>query len=215
VLVSPHRTQRPWQGQTEAAAAPVALPYDPDCYLCAGNLRVGGAQTPVYEQTFVFENDFAALKPDAPLFSEDEEGRRVLVAEGESGVCRVICYSPRHDLTLATLEVAEIQTVVDVWAEQCAELGARDDIRYVQIFENRGAMMGASNPHPHGQVWATRSVPNEVLAEQAGQAEYLKKHGCCLLCAYREMEVARQERVVAVNVSFVAVVPFWRCGRLR
>ena len=109
--------------------------------------------------------------------------------EGESGVCRVICFSPRHDLTLATLEVAEIRAVVDVWAEQCAELGARDDIRYVQIFENRGAMMGASNPHPHGQIWASRSVPNEVVKEQTGQAEYLKKHGCCLLCAYREMEV--------------------------
>ena len=209
MLVSPHRTQRPWQGQTEETAAPAALAYDPGCYLCPGNLRAGGAQTPVYEQTFVFENDFAALKPDAPLFSEDVDGRGALVAEGESGVCRVICYSPRHDLTLATLGVGEIRAVVDVWAEQSEELGARDDIRYVQIFENRGAMMGASNPHPHGQVWATRSVPNEVVKEQAGQAEYLKKHGCCLLCAYREMEVERRDRVVAVNVSFVAVVPFW------
>ena len=207
--MSPNRTQRPWQGQTETAAGPAALAYDPGCYLCPGNVRAGGAMTPLYERTFIFENDFAALKLDVPLFSEDEGGRGVLVAEGESGVCRVICYSPRHDLTLATLGVGEIRAVVDVWVAQCEELGAREDIRYVQIFENRGAMMGASNPHPHGQVWATRSVPNEVVKAGAGQVAHLGEKGCCLLCAYREMEVARRERVVAVNVSFVAVVPFW------
>jgi UDPglucose--hexose-1-phosphate uridylyltransferase len=209
VLVSPNRTQRPWQGQTESAVAPAVLAYDPDCYLCPGNLRAGGVLTPVYEKTFVFENDFAALKLDGALFSEDEGGRGVLVAEGERGVCRVVCFSPRHDLTLATLGVEEIRSVVDVWAAQCEELGAREDIHYVQVFENRGAMMGASNPHPHGQIWATGSVPDEVVKEQAGQAAYLKEHGCCLLCAYREMEMARRVRLVAVNISFVAVVPFW------
>jgi UDPglucose--hexose-1-phosphate uridylyltransferase len=187
----------------------VALRYDPDCYLCPGNLRAGGARTEKYTSTYVFENDFAALKLDTPRFSSDEAGKGLLVAEGESGVCRVICFSPRHDLTLAKMSVEEIRTVVDVWAEQIVELGSRDDISYVQIFENRGAMMGASNPHPHGQIWASRSVPNEVLAELGGQREYFGKNGSVLLCEYQEMEESLGERVVARNGSFVAVVPFW------
>jgi UDPglucose--hexose-1-phosphate uridylyltransferase len=209
VLVSPHRTQRPWQGQMEKPAQPAALKYDPECYLCPGNMRAGGQRTDNYTSTYVFENDFAALKPDAPLFSSDEEEKGLLVAEGESGVCRVLCFSPRHDLTLARMEVADIRKVVDLWDSQTQELGAREDIQYVQVFENRGAMMGASNPHPHGQIWASRSVPNEPLVEQAAQKEYLDKHGCCLLCAYREMEVERGERIVMANSSFVALVPFW------
>jgi UDPglucose--hexose-1-phosphate uridylyltransferase len=209
VLVSPHRTQRPWQGQMEKPAQPAALKYDPECYLCPGNMRAGGQRTDNYTSTYVFENDFAALKPDAPLFSMDEGDRGLLVAEGESGVCRVLCFSPRHDLTLARMEVCDIRQVVDLWDAQTQELGAREDIRYVQVFENRGAMMGASNPHPHGQIWASRSVPNEALAEQAAQEAYLNEHGCCLLCAYREMEASRGERIVAANASFVALVPFW------
>ncbi len=209
VLVSPHRTQRPWQGQVEKPAAVAALQYDPDCYLCPGNVRAGGVRTEKYTSTYVFENDFAALKQDAPKFSSDEDGKGLLVAEGESGICRVICFSPRHDLTLARMAVEDIRKVVDLWDAQCRELGGREDIRYVQVFENRGAMMGASNPHPHGQVWASRSLPNEAVLEAAGQAEYLKAHGCCLLCAYREMEIALGERVIARNDHFVAVVPFW------
>jgi UDPglucose--hexose-1-phosphate uridylyltransferase len=209
VLVSPHRTQRPWQGQVEKPVVPAALQYDPDCYLCPGNMRAGGARTDKYTSTYVFENDYAALKPDTPRFSLDEGGKGLLVAEGESGVCRVICFSPRHDLTLAKMSVEDIRKVVDVWDAQCKELGAREDICYVQIFENRGAMMGASNPHPHGQIWASRSVPNEAVLEQVAQAEYLQSHGCCLLCAYREMEVALGERVIAKNDHFVTVVPFW------
>jgi UDPglucose--hexose-1-phosphate uridylyltransferase len=209
VLVSPNRTQRPWQGQTETAAAPAALQYDPTCYLCPGNERAGGARTDVYTSTYVFENDYAALKSDVPDLTVDEGGKGLLVAEGESGVCRVICFSPRHDLTLAKMRVPEIRAVVDVWELQERELGAMEDVRYVQIFENRGAMMGASNPHPHGQVWASRSVPNEVVAEQKGQAAYLAEHGCCLLCAYRELELGLGERVIAANESFVAVVPYW------
>jgi UDPglucose--hexose-1-phosphate uridylyltransferase len=209
VLVSPNRTQRPWQGQVEKPVVPAALTYDPDCYLCPGNLRAGGVRTDKYTSTYVFENDFAALKPDAPRFSSDEDDAGLLVAAGESGVCRVICFSPRHDLTLAKMAVEEIRRVVDVWAEQYVELGSRDDISYVQVFENRGAMMGASNPHPHGQIWASRSLPNEIVAELGGQTAYLKEHGRCLLCAYREMEVRLGERVVAANESFVAVVPFW------
>ncbi|HZY63494.1 MAG TPA: UDP-glucose--hexose-1-phosphate uridylyltransferase [Edaphobacter sp.] len=209
VLVSPNRTQRPWQGQMEKPATPAALEYDPNCYLCPGNLRAGGTRTDKYTSTYVFENDYAALKLDAPRFSSDEEGKGLLIAEGESGVCRVICFSPRHDLTLAKMTVPAIRRVVDVWAEQYRELGARDDISYVQVFENRGAMMGASNPHPHGQIWANRSLPNEVVVELRGQQEYLRQHGCCLLCAYREMESRLGERVVARNESFLAVVPFW------
>jgi UDPglucose--hexose-1-phosphate uridylyltransferase len=209
VLVSPNRTQRPWQGQVEKPAVAPALQYDPNCYLCPGNVRAGGARTDKYTSTYVFENDFAALKLDAPQFSSDEGGKGLLVAKGESGVCRVICFSPRHDLTLAKMDVEDIRRVVDVWAEQCEELGSRDDITYVQVFENRGEMMGASNPHPHGQIWACRSIPNEVVAELAGQREYLREHGACLLCTYREMEVALRERVVAENDTFVAVVPFW------
>jgi UDPglucose--hexose-1-phosphate uridylyltransferase len=207
VLVSPNRTQRPWQGQTETTTQPVGLRFDPACYLCPGNLRAGGAQTPRYTSTFVFENDYAALKLDAPQFRDDDSG--LLVAEGESGVCRVICFSPRHDLTLAKMTVPEIRAVVDVWAEQYEELGAREDIAYVQVFENRGAMMGASNPHPHGQIWASRSLPNEIVAELAGQRTYLERHGVNLLQAYAERELALGERVVAQNGTFVAVVPFW------
>ncbi len=209
VLVSPHRTQRPWQGQMEKPVQPLALQHDPECYLCPGNLRAGGVRTDNYTSTYVFENDFAALKPDAPLFSEDEDGKGLLVTEGESGICRVLCFSPRHDLTLAKMEVADIRKVVDLWDAQTQELGTREDIRYVQVFENRGAMMGASNPHPHGQIWASHSLPNEIVVEQAAQATYLAQHGCCLLCAYREMEVVRAERIVASNASFVALVPFW------
>ena len=209
VLVSPNRTQRPWQGQMEKPVTPAALKYDPECYLCPGNERAGGARNPEYTSTFVFENDYAALKLDAPRFASDEDSRGLLVAEGESGVCRVVCFSPRHDLTLAQMRVEEIRRVVDVWAEQSVELGSRDDIGYVQIFENRGAMMGASNPHPHGQIWASRSVPNEVVAEVGGQQAYLEEKDAVLLCAYAEMEERLGERVVAANGSFLAVVPFW------
>jgi UDPglucose--hexose-1-phosphate uridylyltransferase len=209
VLVSPNRTQRPWQGQTEAKVAEVALKYDPSCYLCPGNVRAGGVRTDKYTSTYVFQNDFAALKLDSPRFSDDEGGKGLLVAEGESGVCRVICFSPRHDLTLAKMSIAEIRAVVGVWAEQYTELGSRDDIAYVQIFENRGAMMGASNPHPHGQLWASRSIPNEVKVELAGQQEYLASHQAVLLCEYQKLEESLGERVVAKNASFLAVVPFW------
>ncbi len=209
VLVSPHRTQRPWQGQTEKKAAHAELAYDPECYLCPGNVRAGGVRTERYTSTYVFENDFAALKLDSPRFSSDERGKGLLVAEGESGVCRVICFSPRHDLTLAKMSVGEIRLVVDVWTEQVVELGSREDIGYVQVFENRGAMMGASNPHPHGQIWASRSIPNEILAELSGQQEYFAKNGTALLCEYQRMEEELGERVVARNESFLAVVPFW------
>jgi UDPglucose--hexose-1-phosphate uridylyltransferase len=209
VLVSPNRTQRPWQGQLEEPVVPAALTYDPKCYLCPGNMRAGGAQTEKYTSTYAFENDYAALRPDVLHFSSDEGSKGLLVAEGESGICRVICYSPRHNLTLSRMSVEEIRAVVDVWAEQYVELNGRGDIEYVQVFENRGSMMGASNPHPHGQIWASRSVPNEVIAEMAGQKAYLAEKNRVLLCEYLIMEEALGERVVAANAGFVAVVPYW------
>ena len=170
VLVSPQRTQRPWQGETEQAAAPAGLAYDPACYLCPGNARAGGAQTPRYEGTYVFVNDYSALIDSVAPASMDLNGAGLMKAETEAGICRVLCFSPRHDLTLATMPVAGIERVVEEWIAQELELGARDSIGYVQIFENRGAMMGASNPHPHGQIWATEHLPDEPAAELAADA---------------------------------------------
>jgi UDPglucose--hexose-1-phosphate uridylyltransferase len=209
VVVSPHRTQRPWQGQTEETAKVTAKSYDPECYLCPGNVRAGGHRTPAYADTYVFENDFAALKSDVAPAEFDVESAGLLRATTERGVCRVLCFDPRHDLTLATMGVEAIRRVVDVWAAQEFELAARDDIRYVQIFENRGAMMGASNPHPHGQIWATEHVPNEPAAELVSQKEYLAEHGRPLLLDYLEMELKLRQRIVAENDSWVALVPFW------
>lgn len=209
VLVSPHRTQRPWQGQTEEKTSAPALQYDPACYLCPGNTRAGGAQTPEYTSTYVFENDYAALKPDVEQAVMDESGAGLLKAETERGVCRVLCFDPHHDLTLATMEAPAIRRVVDLWAGQIAELGAREEIRYVQVFENRGAMMGASNPHPHGQIWATEHIPDEPTLELAAQRDYLREHGVSLLQAYLALELEKKERVVAENGSWVALVPFW------
>ena len=209
VLVSPHRTQRPWQGQTEDTPKPAALAYDPACYLCPGNTRAGGHLTPQYTGTYVFENDFAALKQDVAPATLNVDGTSLLHAETEQGVCRVLCFDPRHDLTLATMDVPSIRRVVAMWVEQASELGARPDIQYVQIFENRGAMMGASNPHPHGQIWATQHIPNEPAAELIAQQLYLAEFRTPLLSAYLKLELAQQERVVAENNTWAAVVPFW------
>jgi len=209
VLVSPQRTQRPWQGQTETVVQPTALKYDPTCYLCPGNARANGERTPKYDSTYVFENDFAALKPEGETGTLDVDGTGLLKASTERGVCRVLCFDPRHDLTLATMEPEQVRRVVETWSQQAAELGAREDIRYVQIFENRGAMMGASNPHPHGQIWATEHLPNEPLAELAAQRAYFTEHGEQLLAAYLRMELAARERIVLENESWVALVPFW------
>lgn len=209
VLVSPHRNQRPWLGQTEKTAAIPALTYDPGCYLCPGNQRAGGARNPNYASTFVFTNDFAALKPDVSAATQDESGRGLIVAESEAGTCKVVCFSPRHDLTLARMALPEIVSVVDVWATQYAEIGSLPYINYIQIFENRGEMMGCSNPHPHGQIWANQTIPNEPRKEQEAQLAYLRKHGTCLLCAYLEMESQARTRIVLENEHFTALVPFW------
>jgi UDPglucose--hexose-1-phosphate uridylyltransferase len=207
VLVSPHRTERPWQGQTERPARPAAVAHDPDCYLCPGNRRAHGAVNPDYPHTFVFDNDFAALRPDAGDAAIDQGG--LIVAQAESGICRVICFSPRHDLTLARMAVSDIERVVRVWAEQYRALGADQRIGSVQIFENRGAMMGASNPHPHCQIWASRSLPNETAKEFFAQTTYRDRHASCLLCDALALELATGERVVCANEHFVALVPFW------
>ncbi len=209
VVVSPHRTQRPWQGQTEETSVATAPHYDPSCYLCPGNLRANGDRTPKYESTYVFTNDFAALKPDVEDATLDVGEAGLLKAEVERGICRVLCFDPRHDLTLATMSLQSIARVVDTWCEQASELGTRPEIRYVQIFENRGAMMGASNPHPHGQVWATEHVPNEPLLELAAQKEYFQANSEPLLAAYLRMELTQRERVVVENDHWLAVVPFW------
>ena len=206
VLVSPHRTQRPWQGRRELKAATPALAHDPDCYLCPGNQRANGVRNPDYPHTFVFDNDFPALKADAPTTREVDG---LLVAEGETGLCRVLCFSPRHDLTLAGVAVADIERVVDVWVEETIALGGLPDIASVQIFENRGEMMGASNPHPHGQIWATRHLPNELEKETDRQAAYLVQHGRPLLVDYLDRELELGERVVLANDDFCVLVPFW------
>jgi len=209
VLVSPHRTQRPWQGQIDTPAPPPSLAYDPTCYLCPGNVRAGGHTNPAYTGTFVFENDFAALQPDAPRAEFDLAAAGLLRARTERGLCRVLCFDPRHDLTLATLPLPALRGVVDLWAAQAAELSALPGIAYVQIFENRGTMMGASNPHPHGQVWATEHIPNEPALELAAQQDYFAEFGAPLLSAYLALELAQHERIVAQNDTWVALVPFW------
>jgi len=209
ILVSPHRTSRPWQGEVATLQTAPEPAYDPGCYLCPGNARVGGVRNPAYETTFVFENDFAALKPDTQPDHIDIDGMGLLVAEAEPGICRVICFSPRHDLTLATMDPAAIAVVVHTWMGQFRELSGLDGIHHVQIFENRGAMMGASNPHPHCQSWATSSLPDEPAKELAAQSAYLHQHNRCLLCDYVALEQRQKERVVCENEGFIALVPFW------
>jgi UDPglucose--hexose-1-phosphate uridylyltransferase len=207
VLVSPHRTQRPWQGQVASTTASSSVPYDPTCYLCPGNERAGGHRNPKYQQTFVFNNDYAALLPDSPALAEARDD--LFVAQSERGICRVVCFSPRHDLTIPRMKVSEIERVVDVWAQQYGELGALEWIKFVQIFENRGAMVGASNPHPHCQLWATESVPNMPAREVAAQRDFQKHHGACLLCTYLSKELELGARIVCENEAFVVLVPYW------
>ena len=207
ILVSPHRSKRPWLGQVENAAVEAATTYDPSCYMCPGNTRADGAINPRYESTYVFDNDFPALLADTPHGSLNIN--EVVVAESEEGICRVVCFSPRHDLTLAGMSLSEIRRVIDLWADQYDELGAVSFIRYVQIFENRGAIMGASNPHPHGQIWASASVPDEPGKEQAALREYATRRYSCLLCDYLTIEREKHDRMIFENAHFSLVVPFW------
>jgi UDPglucose--hexose-1-phosphate uridylyltransferase len=214
VLVSPHRTQRPWQGEVAQKTAPSGVTHDPTCYLCPGNERAGGAVNPAYEGVFAFVNDYAALMPEVAAAADDAEGGSspLLRAKPARGLCKVLCYHPDHSLTLARMTPAEIRPVVDAWAAEYEQLGTLDWIRYVQIFENRGAMMGASNPHPHGQIWSTDFVPDEPAAETRAQREHMALSGKCLLCEYLLAEkraAAGSSRIVFENEHFAALVPFW------
>ncbi len=208
VMVSPHRTQRPWQGEVGQKAAPSAVKYDPACYLCPGNKRAGGAENPRYEGVFTFVNDYAALLPEA-VEAPEAPASPLLIAEPARGLCKVLCFHPDHSLTLARMTQSEIRRVIDAWTKEYTELGAKDWIRYVQIFENRGAMMGASNPHPHCQIWSTDFVPDEPAAETATQKAHHEKTGHCLLCDYLAAERKAGQRVIFENEQFAALVPWW------
>ncbi|WP_321279766.1 UDP-glucose--hexose-1-phosphate uridylyltransferase [Marinifilum fragile] len=207
ILVSPHRSKRPWQGQVEKVIEEKRPEYDPKCYLCPGNERVGGEQNPAYEDVYSFQNDFSALLQDTPEgeFSDGDLFR----AKSESGICKVICFSPNHSLTVPEMKVENIRKVVDLWCKEYKELGDREDIGYVQIFENKGSIMGCSNPHPHGQIWASKLIPLETSKESENQKAYYEKHGRTMLSDYLKIELDKKERILVENNSFVALVPFW------
>jgi UDPglucose--hexose-1-phosphate uridylyltransferase len=207
VLVSPQRTERPWLGKVEGGEGERRAPYDPGCYLCPGNSRAGGSRNPQYSGTFVFDNDYPALLSETSATEVDESG--LIVARAERGICRVVCFSPRHDLTISRMSQIEIRPVVDGWIEQYQSLAAVPWVRHVQIFENCGAMMGASNPHPHCQIWANATIPNQPAKEQASQLEHYSRLGSCLLCDYLKLELARGTRLVCQNEGFAVVVPHW------
>jgi len=208
VLVSPHRAKRPWLGQVERTQAKSLPEYDPTCYLCPGNDRAGGVKNPPYTGTFVFDNDFAALLPESATEVQAPTSP-LLAVEPERGICRVICFSPRHDLTLPELDLTTVENIIKTWTEQSADLGKRDFIRYVQVFENKGEVMGASNPHPHSQVWASGHIPNEPDKELSAQVAYFNKNNRPLLADYIAEEHKRKERILAANDHFTALVPFW------
>jgi len=207
VQVSPHRAKRPWQGQVEDIPTEKKPAYDEKCYLCPTNERVGSDTNPDYKDTYVFTNDFSALLEETP--DGDYEDGDLFLANSEKGICRVICFSPRHDLSIPDMEVPAIIKVVDLWQQEYKSLGAKDFINYVQIFENKGSVMGASNPHPHGQIWAEQSIPDEPAKEDVRQREYFQKHGSSLLADYLQKELDKSERIVVENEHFVALVPFW------
>lgn len=207
VQVSPHRAKRPWQGQVEEISKEDKPIYDENCYLCPTNSRVGPDKNPDYKDVFVFQNDFSALLPDIPE-GKYEDGE-LFLAESEKGICKVICFSPRHDLTIPDMEVEAIVKVVNLWQQEYAGLGSKEFINYVQIFENKGSVMGASNPHPHGQIWAEKTIPDEPAKENIRQENYYKKHGKSLLFEYLQKELIKNDRIVIENEYFVALVPFW------
>ena len=206
VHVSPHRAKRPWQGQVEKVEEAEMPAHDPACYLCPGNKRSNGEVNPPYKSTFSFTNDFSAIVSDIP---EVKLEQGMLQAKTERGICRVICFSPYHHLTIPELQVTEVRKVIDLWVEEYIALGKHDFINYVQIFENKGQVMGCSNPHPHGQIWAQESLPVEPSKKQHHQAEYFKRNNRTLLFDYLQQELASNERVVIENEHFVVIAPFW------
>jgi UDPglucose--hexose-1-phosphate uridylyltransferase len=206
VLCSPHRLSRPWQGQVEATTPDSRPAYDPGCYLCPGNTRANGEVNPAYESTYVFDNDFPALLPASDSMTAG--GDPLLRTEPARGTCRVICFSPRHDLSLGGMSPSDIRLVIDTWADETERLHARG-FPYVQVFENKGAMMGCSNPHPHGQIWATDYVPSIPSRKLAAQGAYLARHGRDLLGDYLAREIGDGTRVVSANDHWAVMVPFW------
>jgi UDPglucose--hexose-1-phosphate uridylyltransferase len=208
VLVSPHRAKRPWLGQVEKLSAESLPTYDPTCYLCPRNERAGGVFNPDYTNTFVFENDFAALLPD-PLDEIPASDHPLLVSAPEQGYCLVVCFSPRHDLTLPELDLLSIENVISTWAKNSYDMSSEDYIHYVQVFENKGAMMGCSNPHPHSQLWAQSQLPNEIVKELATQTGYFNKYNRPLLLDYVQEEHKLKDRILFSNDYFTALVPYW------
>ncbi|MEF2914267.1 MAG: UDP-glucose--hexose-1-phosphate uridylyltransferase [Succinivibrio sp.] len=206
ILVSPHRAKRPWNGQVEKVNDEKKPSYDPACYLCPGNNRVNGDKNPDYESNFVFTNDFAALMPDTPD-NEKDESCDLFKMEPAKGTARVICFSADHSKTLPVMSESEIEKVVDLWADQLVELSEK--YNYVQLFENKGAIMGCSNPHPHGQIWACNFIPEELSKEVKCQTEYMNRHNSALLLDYVKAELLKKERIVFETDYFVALVPFW------
>lgn len=206
VQVSPHRTKRPWQGQQEKVVEAKRPKHDPNCYLCPGNERASGEKNPPYESTYAFVNDFAALQNDI----EDiklEDG--LLQAKSEKGICKVICFSPRHDLTIAEMARTQIEQVVELWVNEFTSLSKIENINYIQLFENKGSAMGCSNPHPHGQIWAQESIPVEVVKKSEKQLEYFQKTSKSLLREYLKQELEDGERILFENYHMVVLVPFW------
>ncbi len=212
VLVSPHRTARPWSGAVEKAAGEDRPAYDLGCYLCPGNERKGGHKNPDYRDVFVFDNDFPALLPDSkPPAAGPSSGSEppFIKLAPEGGICRVICFSPRHDLTLAEMEHGTLRKIIDAWDEQYQDLMSRSSIRHVMTFENKGEVMGCSNPHPHGQIWASDFLPSIPAAACSEQTDYFEAHASPLLSDYTSWELSQKERVICENDHWLAVVPFW------
>ncbi|MGB3107608.1 UDP-glucose--hexose-1-phosphate uridylyltransferase [Sphingobacterium siyangense] len=207
VLVSPHRSKRPWQGQIEKSNSAERPQYDPECYLCPGNKRVEGDQNPDYKESFVFVNDFSALLDANGDFEENEND--LFLTSAERGICKVISFSPRHDLTLAEMSVEELTGVVDVWQKEFIDFTKQGWIHYIQIFENKGSIMGCSNPHPHGQIWAQKGIPSIIQKEGQRQEDYFKKYGKSMLSDYLKAELQKKERIIVETAHFVALVPYW------
>lgn len=206
VLVSPHRAKRPWQGKNEALPKKQRISYDPDCYLCPGNTRINGAVNPDYKDVYIFQNDFAALQNNVKEFSLDN---KLLKAKSESGICKVICFSPDHSKSLGEMNKKEILKVIEAWQTEYLLLGKEKNINYVQIFENKGEIMGCSNPHPHGQIWSQSSLPNEVVKKNTNQLNYFLDQQSSLLKDYLNQELKEKERIIYENKNCVVLVPFW------
>ena len=206
VLVSPHRAKRPWQGKNEALPKKQTISYDPDCYLCPGNTRINGAVNPDYKDVYIFQNDFAALQNNVKEFSLDN---KLLKAKSESGICKVICFSPDHSKSLGEMNKKEILKVIEAWQTEYLLLGKEKNINYVQIFENKGEIMGCSNPHPHGQIWSQSSLPNEVVKKNTNELNYFLDQQSSLLKDYLNQELKEKERIIYENKNCVVLVPFW------